>query len=71
MMRRLLRLFKTAAILLFLSMLHDTVFAQAKTATVKLNKDVSYQKITGFGGFVNSPQFSYNHMTDDEIRKMW
>ncbi|HEV7381947.1 MAG TPA: T9SS type A sorting domain-containing protein [Dyadobacter sp.] len=45
--------------------------AQALNATVKLNKDVSYQNITGFGGFVNSPQFAYNHMTEAEIRKMW
>lgn len=63
--------FKTAVVLAFLITLDNTVFAQTKTATVKLNKDISYQKITGFGGFVNSPQFGYNHMTDDEIRKMW
>jgi len=71
MIRKLLRLFKTAVLLIFLSVLHHTVFAQAKTATIKLNKDVSYQKITGFGGFVNSPQFGYNHMTESEIGKMW
>ncbi|MCF2444015.1 T9SS type A sorting domain-containing protein [Dyadobacter sp. CY345] len=68
---KILRLFKKAILLVLLSMFHHQVFAQAKTATIKLNKDVSYQKITGFGGFVNSPQFGYNHMTDDEIRKMW
>ena len=36
-----------------------------------VNKDISYQTITGFGGFVNSPQFGYNHMSEEEIRKMW
>ena len=48
-------------------------FAQAssKTATVRINSDITYQKVTGFGGFVNSPQFGYNHMTTTEIRKLW
>jgi glucuronoarabinoxylan endo-1,4-beta-xylanase len=50
---------------------YQHVCAQAVNATVKLNKDISYQKITGFGGFVNSPQFGYNHMSEAEIRKMW
>jgi len=51
--------------------LYTSVFAQPKNATVKINKNVSYQKVTGFGGFVNSPQFGYNHMSEAEIRKMW
>jgi len=46
-------------------------FAQPKNATVKVSKDITYQKISGFGGFVNSPQFAYNYMTETEIRKMW
>ena len=71
MIRKLLRLFTPAAIMVFFSMFPDAVFAQAINATLKLNKEVSYQKITGFGGFVNSPQFSYGHMSEAEIRKMW
>lgn len=43
-------------------------FAQSATLTVNTT---TYQKITGFGGFVCSPQFGYNHMTTDEIRKIW
>ena len=43
-------------------------FAQSATLTVN---NTTYQKITGFGGFVCSPQFGYNHMTTDEIRKIW
>jgi glucuronoarabinoxylan endo-1,4-beta-xylanase len=47
------------------------VFGQAKIASVKVNKNIAFQKITGFGGFVNSPQFAYNHMTTSEIQQMW
>lgn len=61
----------SAALLAVIMMAGASAYAQAKIATIKLNKDVSYQKITGFGGFVNSPQFGYNHMTDSEISKMW
>ncbi|WP_374459365.1 T9SS type A sorting domain-containing protein [Chryseobacterium taeanense] len=39
--------------------------------TVKINKNTTYQKITGFGGFVCSPQFGYNHMTTSEIQTLW
>ncbi len=46
------------------------VFAQQK-ATLKINNKTSYQKIRGFGGFVNSPQFAYNHMSPAEIAKIW
>ena len=42
-----------------------------KTATVRVDSDVTYQKITGFGGFVCSPQFGYNHMSTDEIKMLW
>lgn len=71
MKRKLLGLFAPTVVIAVLSIFHNDVFAQVKNATIKLNKEVVYQKITGFGGFVNSPQFGYNHMTDDEIRKMW
>lgn len=43
----------------------------AQNAKVQIDKNKTYQKITGFGGFVCSPQFGYNHMTTDEIKKMW
>ncbi|MGX5854978.1 T9SS type A sorting domain-containing protein [Dyadobacter jiangsuensis] len=71
MKRKLLSLLKSALAIAVLLLLARTSSAQAINATVKLNKDISYQKISGFGGFVNSPQFGYNHMTEAEIRKMW
>jgi len=43
----------------------------AQTAKVKIDKNITYQNITGFGGFVCSPQFAYNHMTPAEIQKLW
>ncbi len=43
----------------------------AQNPKVKIDKNISYQKITGFGGFVNSPQFTYNHMTTQEIQTLW
>lgn len=45
--------------------------AQNVQAKVKIDKTIAYQKITGFGGFVCSPQFGYNHMTTTEIQKLW
>ncbi|MDQ0594316.1 glucuronoarabinoxylan endo-1,4-beta-xylanase [Chryseobacterium ginsenosidimutans] len=45
--------------------------AQNVQAKVKIDKTITYQKITGFGGFVCSPQFGYNHMTTTEIQKLW
>ncbi|MDR6403646.1 MULTISPECIES: T9SS type A sorting domain-containing protein [Chryseobacterium] len=45
--------------------------AQNLQAKVKIDKSIAYQKITGFGGFVCSPQFGYNHMTTTEIQKLW
>jgi glucuronoarabinoxylan endo-1,4-beta-xylanase len=42
-----------------------------QTAKVKIDKNITYQNITGFGGFVCSPQFAYNHMTTAEIQKLW
>ena len=40
-------------------------------ATVRFDAQTKYQHITGFGGFVCSPQFTYNHMTSAEIKKVW
>ena len=45
-------------------------FAQTKS-TVRFDASVTHQKITGFGGFVCSPQFTYNHMSTAEIKKVW
>jgi glucuronoarabinoxylan endo-1,4-beta-xylanase len=45
--------------------------AQNLQAKVKIDKNIVYQKITGFGGFVCSPQFGYNHMTTTEIQQLW
>ena len=39
--------------------------------TVRIDATKTHQRITGFGGFVCSPQFAYNHMSDAEIKKVW
>jgi len=46
-------------------------YSQTKTATLAINAQATHQKITGFGGFVNSPQFGYGFMSETEIRKIW
>lgn len=43
----------------------------AQSATMRIHSATSYQKITGFGGFVCSGTFQYNHMSAAEIKKMW
>ncbi|MDR0232247.1 MAG: hypothetical protein LBI82_09040 [Dysgonamonadaceae bacterium] len=62
---------KAAILFSAIILLQNFAHAQTRTASVKINDQVTYQKITGFGGFVNSPQFGYNHMTTAEIRKIW
>ena len=57
-------------LLISLFFLQGTAQAQ-RSATVRIDKSITHQQITGFGGFVNSPQFGYNHMSAAEIRKMW
>lgn len=42
-----------------------------QTATVRVDAQVKHQQITGFGAFVCSPQFTYNHMSSDEINRIW
>ena len=42
-----------------------------QTATVCVDAQVRHQQITGFGGFVCSPQFTYNHMSTDDIGRIW
>ena len=69
MMKTLLKQILPAA-LLFISGVQGA-FAQTATATVRLNAQNTHQRITGFGGFVCSPQFGYNHMSNTEIEKVW
>lgn len=45
--------------------------AATMTASARIDTTIRYQRITGFGGFVCSPQFGYNHMSETEIRRMW
>jgi glucuronoarabinoxylan endo-1,4-beta-xylanase len=47
------------------------VKAQSQRATMRLDATVKHQQITGFGGFVCSPQFTYNHMSTSDIKKVW
>ena len=39
--------------------------------TVRFDASTPHQRITGFGGFVCSPQFQYNHMSTSDIKKVW
>lgn len=47
-----------------------TANAQEK-AMLRVDNTQRHQHITGFGGFVNSPQFQYNHMSETEIKRLW
>ena len=51
-------------------LLSTACFAQTK-GTVRFDTSVKHQHITGFGGFVCSPQFGYGHMSESEIKKVW
>ena len=44
---------------------------QAQRATLRIDAGQKHQQITGFGAFVCSPQFTYNHMTATEVNKVW
>lgn len=57
--------------LFFISILCIGFAAQAQEATLRIDAQKKYQRITGFGGFVCSPQFTYNHMSQTEIKKVW
>lgn len=39
--------------------------------TVRFDATKTHQHITGFGGFVCSPQFQYGHMSNADIEKVW
>lgn len=49
----------------------SSALVSGQNAKVQIDKNKTYQKVTGFGGFVCSPQFGYNYMSTDEIKKMW
>ena len=57
---------------IIISMLLATmvVFANAANVTMTVNSN-KYQYVRGFGAFVCSPQFTYNHMSESEIRQVW
>ena len=42
-----------------------------KEVTLTLDSQTTHQHITGFGGFVCSPSFAYNHMSSTDIKKVW
>ena len=56
-------------ILTIILLLTATAFAQR--VSVRFDAQTKYQKITSFGGFACSPQFTYNRMTTAEIKKVW
>ena len=58
-------------ILFFALLFVTTTAALAQRATVRINAQNKHQHITGFGGFVCSPQFTYNHMSTSDINKVW
>lgn len=67
-MKRPLQLF---ILLTFCIIMPGRAQTTVQSAKLTVNSSATYQKITGFGGFVCSPQFGYNHMTTDEIKKVW
>lgn len=66
-----LTILKAILLITFFVSFQRAAYAVVRTASIKINDKVKYQKITGFGGFVNSPQFGYNYMSTTEIRKLW
>ena len=44
---------------------------QAQQVLLRVDAQSPHQQISGFGGFVCSPQFTYGHMSDAEISKVW
>jgi glucuronoarabinoxylan endo-1,4-beta-xylanase len=62
---------KRIGLTLICAFMLNSILAATKSATVRINDQTKFQKITGFGGFVNSPQFGYNYMSTTEIRRLW
>ena len=52
-------------------LLLTTSFLHAQSISLRIDAQTQYQKITGFGGFVCSPQFGYNHMSQTDMKKVW
>lgn len=49
-----------------------SIMSMAQTkATLRIDASTTHQHVTGFGGFVCSPQFQYNHMSNADIEKVW
>ena len=46
-------------------------FKAQNKSSLRIDATKTHQHITGFGGFVCSPQFTYNHMSETEIKKVW
>lgn len=67
---RMMKLFWKGMTVALFFLTGSTVLAQTK-ATIRLDVQKTHQRITGFGGFVCSPQFTYGHMSDSEITKVW
>ncbi|AZA86004.1 T9SS C-terminal target domain-containing protein [Chryseobacterium shandongense] len=65
-MKKLFSLITMYSLCLFFSS-----FLYGQLTTVKIDKNITYQNIKGFGGFVCSPQFAYNHMSPSEIQTLW
>ncbi|MDR6157716.1 glucuronoarabinoxylan endo-1,4-beta-xylanase [Chryseobacterium sp. SLBN-27] len=65
-MKKLISLITMYSLCLFFS---SVLYGQL--TTVKIDKNITYQNIKGFGGFVCSPQFTYNHMSTSEIQTLW
>ena len=68
MMMKTLSTMLMAALLSFMG--SRAAYSQTK-ATARFDVQNTHQRITGFGGFVCSPQFGYNHMSTSEIKKVW
>lgn len=66
-----IEIFKSVLLVVVCALFLTSAHAATRTASIKIDDKVLYQKITGFGGFVNSGQFAYNYMTTKEIRKLW
>ena len=55
-----------------LGLMMTLIFTQSVAqSTVRFDATKTHQHITGFGGFVCSPQFQYGHMSTADIKKVW
>ena len=53
------------------AILTHNINATETIASVRIDNKKEYQTITGFGGFVCSPQFGYGHMSESEMKLIW